>query len=147
MKKKRIPKGTPNLIDKFVGSRVRARRVGLRLSQTNLGQAIGVTFQQIQKYENGSNRIGASNLFKISNALGVDVAFFFEGMSDDVAKAGLIPRGQSLAEVPSPEFEGDPMSSREAIELMHNYFRISEPQVRKRLFQFVKTLADSSKAD
>ena len=78
MKKKRIPKGTPNLIDKYVGSRVRARRVGLRLSQTNLGQAIGVTFQQIQKYENGSNRIGASNLFKVANALGVPVSFFFD---------------------------------------------------------------------
>jgi transcriptional regulator with XRE-family HTH domain len=146
MKKKRIPKGTPNLIDRYVGSRVRARRVGLRLSQTNLGQAIGVTFQQIQKYENGSNRIGASNLFKIANALGVDVAFFFEGMTDDVAKAGLVPRGKGLAEPRQAEFDSDPLSSREAIELMHNYFRIGDGQVRKRLFQFVKTLADSLKA-
>lgn len=145
MKKKRIPKGTPNLIDKFVGSRVRARRVGLRLSQTNLGQAIGVTFQQIQKYENGSNRIGASNLFKIANALGVDVAFFFEGMTDDVAKAGLVPRGKALAEPRQAEFDSDPMSSREAIELMHNYFRVGDGSVRKRLFQLVKTLADSAK--
>lgn len=144
MKKKRIPKGTPNLIDKFVGSRVRARRVGLRQSQTNLGQAIGVTFQQIQKYENGSNRIGASNLFKIANALGVEVSFFFEGMPDDIAKLGLIPRGQGLAESAPSDFEHDPMSSRESIELMHNYFRIDDPLVRKRLFQFVKSLADSN---
>lgn len=143
MKKKRIPKGTPNLIDKYVGSRVRARRVGLRLSQTNLGQAIGVTFQQIQKYENGSNRVGASNLFKIANALGVTVAFFFEGMPDDIAKAGLIPRGMEPAEKAPINFDHDPMSSRESIELMHNYFRIGDPQVRKRLFQFVKSLADS----
>jgi len=147
MKKKRIPKGTPNLIDKYVGSRVRARRVGLRLSQTNLGQAIGVTFQQIQKYENGSNRIGASNLFKIANALGVEVAFFFEGMPDDIAKAGLIPRGMELAEKAPADFDHDPMSSRESIELMHNYFRIGDPQVRKRLFQFVKSLADSDGAE
>lgn len=144
MKKKRIPKGTPNLIDKFVGSRVRARRVGLRQSQTNLGQAIGVTFQQIQKYENGSNRIGASNLFKIANALGVEVSFFFDGMPDDVAKLGLVPRGQGLAESPTSDFEHDPMSSRESIELMHNYFRIEDSLVRKRLFQFVKSLADSN---
>ncbi|MCG8511132.1 MAG: helix-turn-helix domain-containing protein [Rhodospirillales bacterium] len=144
MKKKRIPKGTPNLIDKFVGSRVRARRVGLRQSQTNLGQAIGVTFQQIQKYENGSNRIGASNLFKIANALGVEVSFFFEGMPDDVAKLGLVPRGQGLAEPQTADFEHDPMSSRESIELMHNYFRIEDTMVRKRLFQFVKSLADAN---
>ena len=147
MKKKRIPKGTPNLIDKYVGSRVRARRVGLRLSQTNLGQAIGVTFQQIQKYENGSNRVGASNLFKIANALGVPVSFFFEGMPDDIAKAGLVPRGQGMAEKMPTEFEHDPMSSRESIELMHNYFRITDPTVRKRLFQFVKSLADASDTD
>ena len=147
MKKKRIPKGTPNLIDKYVGSRVRARRVGLRLSQTNLGQAIGVTFQQIQKYENGSNRIGASNLFKVANALGVPVSFFFDGMPDDIAKAGLVPRGQGLAEKMPLEFEHDPMSSRESIELMHNYFRISDSTVRKRLFQFVKSLADAGDTD
>ena len=144
--RKRIPKGTPNAIDKFVGSRVRARRVGLRMSQTSLGQAIGVTFQQIQKYENGSNRIGASNLFRISSALGVDVAFFFEGMPDATAKAGTVTRGQGLAEAPATEFEDDPMSSREAIELMHNYFRVSDETVRKRLFQFVKALADTEKA-
>ena len=143
MKRQRIPKGTPNVIDRYVGSRVRSRRVGLRLSQTNLGQAIGVTFQQIQKYENGANRIGASNLFKIAKALGVEVAFFFEAMPDATAKAGSLPRGRGFAERRPPEFESDPMSSREAIELMHNYFRISDPVVRKRLFQFVKSLVDS----
>ncbi len=145
--KKRIPKGTPNLIDKYVGSRVRARRVGLRLSQTNLGQAIGVTFQQIQKYENGSNRVGASNLYKIANALSVEVSFFFTAIPEDIAKAGLIPRGKTMAEPPAAQFDHDPMSSRETIELMHNYFRIPDPLVRKRLFQFVKTLADSSKTE
>jgi transcriptional regulator with XRE-family HTH domain len=145
--RKRIPKGTPNAIDKYVGSRVRARRVGLRMSQTSLGQAIGVTFQQIQKYENGSNRVGASNLFRIARALGVDVAFFFDGMPDAAAKAGAPARGRGLAESTAAEFEDDPMSSREAIELMHNYFRIADHVVRKRLFQFVKSLADTDKVN
>ncbi len=70
----------PDPIDRHVGTRIRGRRVGLRVSQTKLGQAIGVTFQQIQKYESGTNRVGASNLFKISKALGVDVSFFFDGV-------------------------------------------------------------------
>lgn len=144
--KQRIPKGTPNAIDRFVGSRVRGRRVGLRLSQTNLGQAIGVTFQQIQKYENGSNRIGSSNLFKISKTLGVDVGFFFEGMPEDIERAGMTARG-GLAEPPPVEFDHDPLNSRESIELMHNYFRINDPHVRRKLFQFVRSLANSSKAE
>ena len=70
----------PDPIDKYVGSRVRARRVGLRISQTKLGDAIGVTFQQVQKYENGTNKIGASNLYKMSKSLGVEVAYFYDGV-------------------------------------------------------------------
>jgi transcriptional regulator with XRE-family HTH domain len=130
----------PDPIDKYVGSRVRARRVGLRINQTKLGDAIGVTFQQVQKYENGTNRIGASNLFKISKTLSVKVAYLFEGLTEDedAAKelAGLSEGSQTI-------FEVDPMSSREAIELMHNYFRVKDENVRKRLFQFVKTLAQT----
>ena len=80
MKRKRASKGKADPIDKYVGSRVRVRRLGLGMSQTKLGRAIGVTFQQVQKYENGANRIGASNLYKIAKALGVDVAFLYDGM-------------------------------------------------------------------
>lgn len=143
MKRRRrtIKDDGPDPIDKFVGSRVRARRVGLRISQTKLGDAIGVTFQQVQKYENGTNRIGASNLYKISKTLSVDVAFFFEGVEslDESAIQNL-----DLSDIPQTPFEEDPMSSREAIELMHNYFRVQDEEVRKRLSQFVKTLAKSS---
>ena len=127
----------PDPIDKYVGSRVRARRVGLRISQTKLGEAIGVTFQQVQKYENGTNRIGASNLFKISKTLGVDVSFFFEGVESEIINL-------DLSDIPQVPFQEDPMSSREAIELMHNYYRVTDEDVRKRLSQFVKTLAQSS---
>jgi transcriptional regulator with XRE-family HTH domain len=128
----------PDPIDRYVGARVRARRVGIRLSQTRLGEAIGVTFQQVQKYENGTNRIGASNLYKIAKTLGVDMTYFFEGVQElpEAGQAG-------LPEAPQAQFKDDPMTSREAIELMHNFFRVKDPNVRRRLAQFVKTLAQS----
>lgn len=131
----------PDPIDKYVGSRVRARRVGLRISQTKLGDAIGVTFQQVQKYENGTNRIGASNLYKMSKSLGVEVAYFYDGV-ESINTEGAVPMG--LSDRAQAPFEFDPLSSREAIELMHNYFRIKDETVRKRLSQFVKTLAQSN---
>lgn len=138
---KRVAKEAPDPIDKYVGARVRGRRLGLRLSQTKLGEAIGVTFQQVQKYENGTNRIGASNLFKISKTLGVDVGYFFQEMPDIAWKGDQKLGG--MGERALPEFEHDPLSSREAIELTHNYYRIDDGQVRKRLFQLVKSLAEA----
>jgi transcriptional regulator with XRE-family HTH domain len=131
----------PDPIDKFVGSRVRARRVGLRISQTKLGDAIGVTFQQVQKYENGTNRIGASNLFKISKTLSVEVAFFFEGLDADEEAAKELA---GLSEGSQTKFDVDPMSSREAIELMHNYFRVKDENIRQKLSQLVKTMAQTN---
>jgi len=142
--RKPVAEEGPDPIDRHVGTRIRGRRVGLRISQTKLGQSIGVTFQQIQKYESGTNRVGASNLFKIAKALGVEVAFFFEG----VTLPDLIPTSMpaslgmaGLADAPAATFEVNPMNSREAFELMHNYFRIPDPLVRKRLFQLIRVLA------
>ena len=143
MRRRTVKFDGPDPIDRYVGSRVRARRVGLRMSQTKLGDAIGVTFQQIQKYENGANRIGASNLFKIGRALGVAVSFFFEGMPDFDKQSKA--RGE-LSDGPQEQFNDDPMNSREAVELMHNYFRVRDEQVRKRLSQFVKSLARAADA-
>lgn len=137
-KRRTIKDDGPDPIDRYVGARVRARRVGIRLSQTKLGEAIGVTFQQVQKYENGTNRIGASNLYKIAKTLGVDVTYFFEGVQS-LPEAGQA----SPAEAPQAQLKDDPMSSREAIELMHNFFRVKDANVRRRLAQFVKTLAQS----
>jgi transcriptional regulator with XRE-family HTH domain len=135
----------PDPIDRYVGGRIRGRRLGLRVSQTKLGQAIGVTFQQIQKYESGTNRVGASNLFRIAKALAVEVSFFFEGLpSQERFDTGAEAMGLGLAEAPMPEFETDPMTSRESFELMHNYYRIPDPQVRKRLFQLVRVLANQA---
>lgn len=134
----------PDPIDVFVGSRVRARRTGLRISQTKLGEFLGVTFQQVQKYENGGNRIGASNLFKLAKALDVDVGFFFEGMPEAVANA--TTRATGMAEAVAV-FDHDPLSSKESIELAHNYFRIRDPEVRTRLFMFVRSLAESESGE
>ncbi|MGB0750060.1 MAG: helix-turn-helix domain-containing protein [Magnetospiraceae bacterium] len=141
---RRKPRTSPDPIDKYVGSRVRGRRLGLRMSQTKLGEAIGVTFQQVQKYENGTNRIGASNLFKIAKTLGVEPDYFFQEIPDSTWKS--TRRGKGASDTGQAEFEQDPLSSRESIELTHNYFRIPDEQVRKRLFQFVRSLAEGMAA-
>lgn len=138
----RTTKGSADPLDNYVGTRIRARRLGVGWSQTKLGEAVGVTFQQVQKYENGANRIGASNLFKASKALGVDVAYFYEGMPEGLWKPGA-RRNKGLAD-PSVAFAHDPMNSREGIELAHSYFRIADVKVRRRLFQFIKALAASA---
>ena len=143
--RKPVSEDGPDPIDRHVGTRIRGRRVGLRISQTKLGQSIGVTFQQIQKYESGTNRVGASNLFKIAKALGVEVAFFFEGVIREDISAMALAESGGLADTPAQPFEVNPMNSREAFELMHNYFRIPDPTVRKRLFQLVRILAFSEK--
>ncbi|MCW9001632.1 MAG: helix-turn-helix domain-containing protein [Rhodospirillales bacterium] len=141
--RKREIKTEPDPIDRYVGARVRASRVGQRISQTKLGDAIGVTFQQIQKYENGTNRIGASNLFKIAGVLGVEVGYFYENIPADIWKAG---GKKGLSDSAATMASSLPFGSREAIELTHNYYRISDAPVRKRIFQLVKSLAETDNA-
>ncbi|WP_417789416.1 helix-turn-helix domain-containing protein [Terasakiella pusilla] len=139
---RRPPRTSPDPIDKYVGSRVRARRVGMRISQTKLGDAIGVTFQQIQKYENGTNRIGASNLYKISRQLGVEVAYFFQEMPEDLYEASNAdPFG--LSESAAEPFDSDPLSSRDSISLVHDFHRIPDETLRQRVGQFMRALANS----
>ncbi len=117
----------------------------MRISQTKLGQAVGVTFQQVQKYESGTNRVGASNLFRIARALGVDVTYFFEGVSGEGVE-GMNYAVAGMHDTPQMELE-DPSTSRESLELMHCFFRIPDAQVRRRLLQLVRTLAGSSAAE
>jgi len=138
---KRPAKGSSDPLDKYVGTRIRARRLGVGWSQTKLGEAVGVTFQQVQKYENGANRIGASNLFKASKALGVNVADFYEGMPEGLWKLSA-RRSKGLAD-PGVLLAHDPKNSREGVELARSYFRIADVKVRRRLFQFIKSLAAS----
>jgi transcriptional regulator with XRE-family HTH domain len=133
----------PDPIDQHVGARIRARRMGLRMSQTKLGRTVNVTFQQIQKYENGTNRVGASNLYRIATALEVDVLFFYRGLPEEPGGPGECAGAERGNGMPPGD---DPMISREAIELVHNYFALPDEVSRKRLFQFVKALADSTGA-
>jgi len=126
----------PDPIDVHVGSRVRLRRTLLGMSQEKLGDALGLTFQQIQKYERGANRIGSSRLFKLSQILDVPVSFFFDDMPTDVEHAN-----RGLAEAPAEPFEADQLSKRETLELVRAYYRIGDAKVRKRVFELVKAVA------
>lgn len=133
----------PNPVDVHVGSRVRLRRTLLGMSQEKLGEAIGLTFQQVQKYERGANRVGASRLFDLSRVLDVPVGFFFDEMPEEVAASSPAQRpGRSNR--PPPEQELDPMVKRETLELVRAYYKIDEPGVRKRLFEMTKALAAAS---
>ena len=134
--------GSPNPIDVHVGSRVRLRRTLLGMSQEKLGEAIGLTFQQVQKYERGANPGGASRLYDLSRVLDVPVGFFFDEMTEEVAGAspGQI-RGNGGLPLDGIEPELDPMAKRETLELVRAYYRISSPKVRKRIFELTKALA------
>lgn len=136
--------GKPDPVDVHVGSRVRLRRTMLGLSQEKLGEAIGLTFQQVQKYERGANRIGASRLFELSRVLDVPVSFFFDDMPVEEAAQRSV-RGH-LAEESAP-FDLDPMAKRETLDLVRAYYQITEPSVRKRVFELVKALARAESAD
>ncbi len=141
-KRNRRTKGGPDAIDEHVGSRIRTRRIGLRMSQAELGRSLGVTFQQVQKYENGSNRVGASTLFRVATALGMPLDYFFESLPAAAAKLKSKSKSKSrgLSDKTSA-YSADPMASREAIQLVNNYFRIDSGDVRKQLFQFVKSIS------
>ena len=134
----------PNPIDVHVGSRVRLRRTLLGMSQEKLGEAIGLTFQQVQKYERGANRVGASRLYDLSRVLDVPVSYFFEEMAADVASAAEARLGDMGGDVPTPAYEADPMMRRETLELVRAYYRIGDPQVRRRLFDLTKAIANAT---
>jgi transcriptional regulator with XRE-family HTH domain len=125
----------PNPIDIHVGARLRLRRTLLGLSQEKLGEAVGITFQQLQKYERGSNRISASRLYNLSQVLGVPVSYFFDDMPSPDSAAT-----ESLTALPSETDEFESMARRETLELVRAYYRIEDPGVRKRTFDLLKAL-------
>ena len=127
--------GKPHPIDVHVGARVRVRRTLLGMTQTDLGDALGLTFQQVQKYERGTNRIGASRLFKLSQVLDVPVNYFFEDMPSD-AGASTPAKGRGKAKGP-PRDEPDPLARRETLELVRAYYRIKDANVRKLVYQLI----------
>jgi transcriptional regulator with XRE-family HTH domain len=131
----------PNPIDVHVGSRVRFRRMLLGMSQEKLGQKLGLTFQQVQKYEKGINRIGASRLFELSRVLGVPVQFFY----DDAPGSGSAPTATpGFADRPSDSHVFEFLSSREGLELNRAFSRITDPKVRKSVLDLVRSLADEA---
>lgn len=135
----RTPGGHPNPIDVHVGGRLRLRRTLLGLSQEALGEALGLTFQQIQKYERGANRIGASRLFDLARALDVPVEYFYDEMPHEVMAAS--PRHMVRATEEPPEQRVAPMSKRETLDLVRTYYRIGDPNVRKRVYELARALA------
>ncbi len=133
--------GIPNPVDIHVGARVRLRRTLLGISQEKLGEAIGLTFQQVQKYERGTNRIGASRLWDLSRVLDVPIQFFYDDMTDEVVDQSPMLRA-GLSEPPTEPYRVvDPMAKRETLELVRAYYRVKDPLVRKRIFELCKSMA------
>ena len=131
-----MAKKAPNPIDKHVGSRVRMRRMMLNMSQEKLGDALGLTFQQVQKYEKGTNRIGASRLQQIAHILQVPVSFFFEG-APHVPGA---PTG-GLSEAPSPAYVSDFLATSDGLSLTKAFMRIKNSKLRRRIVDLVEQIA------
>ncbi len=129
-----------------VGARLRVRRTLLGMSQTTLGEAIGVSFQQMQKYERGTNRISASRLFDLLRVLDVPLEYFFDDMPTAVAASSPATEKRGRVKEP-PSYELDPMAKRETLELVRAYYKISDPEIRKHLFAMTKTLGAAASKD
>ena len=128
-----MAKKAPNPIDKHVGSRVRMRRMMLSMSQEKLGDALGLTFQQVQKYEKGTNRIGASRLQQIAHILQVPVSFFFEGAPHSP--------GSGMSEAPSPAYVADFLATSDGLSLTKAFMRIKSNKLRRRIVDLVEQIA------
>ena len=140
------PESRPSPVDVHVGARIRLRRTLMGMSQERLGDALGLTFQQVQKYERGVNRVGASRLFDLSRILDVPISFFYDNMAG--AQPGSTPQTQSAVHGFAESQEGfgggdDNMTKRETLELVRAYYRISDPTVRKRMFELIKSMGST----
>jgi transcriptional regulator with XRE-family HTH domain len=130
-----MAKKAPNPIDKHVGARVRMRRMMMNMSQEKLGDALGLTFQQVQKYEKGTNRIGASRLQQIAQILQVPVSFFFEGTPHAPGHAG------GMSEAPSPAYVSDFLATSDGLALTKAFMRIKSSKLRRRIVDLVEQIA------
>ncbi|MBB4313731.1 helix-turn-helix domain-containing protein [Roseospira marina] len=130
----------PDPVDVYVGRRLRKQRVLLRLSQEQLARAVGVTFQQIQKYERGANRISASRLFDIAKVLGVPISFFFDHIDDDIAGRAdaHIP---GVAEPTPPPLDGAPSMPSEQLDLIAAYWRLPSDDIRRKALALLRSMA------
>jgi transcriptional regulator with XRE-family HTH domain len=125
----------PNPVDKYVGSRVRMRRIMLGMSQEKLGEALGLTFQQVQKYEKGTNRVGASRIQQISEILQVPVSFLFEGGPGGLANA------DGFSEASSPSYVTDFLATSEGLALTRAFTRITDSKLRRSIVDMVEQIA------
>ncbi len=126
----------PNPVDKYVGSRVRMRRIMLGMSQEKLGEALGLTFQQVQKYEKGTNRVGASRIQQIAEILQVPVSFLFEGSPGSNAK------GEGFGEAASPAYVSDFLATSEGLALTRAFTRITDSKLRRSIVDLVEQIAE-----
>ena len=145
----RTPTGEPNPIDVHVGNRIRLRRTLLGFSQEKLATLLGLTFQQVQKYERGTNRVGASRLWDISRILDTSVNFFYEDMDKELANQS--PRMFSITtNTPAmlaegeESFDTDPMHREETLELVRAYYKIQNRQAAKHLFDMIVAMSKTS---
>lgn len=147
----RTPQGEPNPIDVHVGNRIRLRRTLLGLSQEKLASLLGLTFQQVQKYERGMNRVGASRLWDIGKVLEVPINFFYEDMDKDVANQS--PRMFSAADAQSQQsflnedeavYDADPMQRKETIELVKAYYKIPNRKAAKHMFDLIIAMSKTT---
>lgn len=145
----RTPLGEPNPIDVHVGNRIRLRRTLLGMSQEKLAALLGLTFQQVQKYERGMNRVGASRLWDISKVLGSPISFFYEDMGTAVAQQS--PRMFSSLEgepfalnEETLEYSTDPMQKQETIELVKAYYKIPNRKAAKHLFNLIVAMSKTT---
>lgn len=134
----------PDPVDVHVGKRMRLRRTLLGLSQEQLAAAVGVTFQQIQKYERGSNRVSASRLYDVARVLGVEISFFFEDIGKDVTDGRPtqhLPEQAGLADVAGlPSYEQDPLSRNETLELVRSYWKLPSTDMRKNVLELLRSM-------
>jgi transcriptional regulator with XRE-family HTH domain len=133
-------KKIPNPIDKHVGARVRMRRILIGMSQEKLGDALNLTFQQVQKYEKGTNRIGASRLQQIGAVLGVPIEFFFEGAPSGESALNTTPTN-GFREGGDQQYVTDFLATSEGIHLNRSFIKIQDPKVRRRIVELVDALA------
>ena len=129
-----MAKKVPNPIDRHVGSRVRMRRMMMSMSQEKLGNALGLTFQQVQKYEKGTNRIGASRLQQIAEALQVSVSFFFEGVPSVGREAS------GAADTSSPAYVHDFLAMSEGLALCRAFVQVTDGNLRRRIVDVVEAI-------
>jgi len=136
-----IAKKAPNPTDTHVGSRVRMRRMMLGMSQEKLGDALGLTFQQVQKYEKGTNRIGASRLQQIAQILEVQVSFFFEGAPAAIT----VGRHEGLSKAPSPDYVSDFLATSDGLALTKAFMKIRDAKLRRRIVDLVGQISGRDK--